>query len=523
MEVMNIFILYLASVFFINNSFYENPVFHGRIVDEENGKLLAAAVRISADDDTFIEIDGEHAHVSYLQKQWCYVDGKFSLTTESKKIQVEIRRGLETIPVRDTISLNKHSQEIRHEFKLHRWINMQQKNYLSADTHVHFLSPESAHLQMRAEDLQVVNLLTSDFTDDAQYFTGKLDQVSTDDHKLYVGQEIRDWDMGHICLLRLQNILDPIDHYGGRENPNILLTPRMRKARAQKAAITWAHFTNLPGSESPIAIILGLIDAIDLITYNSPMNLPSHVGPWDNSGMDQAEFTLMRGADLYYQYLNAGIKMPIAAGSDKMNENIPVGCNRIYVPVIGEPTYDNWLEGLQAGTGFITNGPILTFDVSGHGSGETIDFNDTKKVNIRASANSLLPFERLEIVVNGIPIARMNASQEKKNSPSILYTAKIDTSIVLDSSSWITARTTAMNDFNNRILPRGLSVFSHTNPVYFHQNGKAVRVPSAINYLRKYIQGVRYWVNNQSVFELPDEKIQFLELLDEADKKICRG
>lgn len=520
---MNLFILYFVFLSFTDSSIHKNPAFHGYIIDGDNGQLLAATVRVSADDGTFIEIDGEHAHVTYLQKKWCYVDGEFSLSTGSERILVEIRRGLETIPLRDTILLNKTNLAIKHDFKLHRWINMQQKNYLSGDTHVHFLSPQSAHLQMKAEDLHVVNLLTSDFTNDAQYFTGKLDQVSTSDYNLYVGQEIRDWNMGHICLLRLQNILDPIDHYGGWGNPNILLTPRMRKARAQKAAITWAHFSNLPGSESPVAIILGLIDAVDLITYNSPMNLPSHVGPWEHSGMDQAEFTLMRGADLYYQYLNAGIKIPIAAGSDKMNENIPVGCNRIYVPVNDEPTYDNWLNGLQSGIGFITNGPILTFDVSGHSSGETMDFIDTKGVNIRATATSLLPFERLEIVVNGNSIARESASQEKENNPAALYTSEIDTSIVLDRSSWVAARTTTVNDFNNRILPRGLSVFSHTNPVYFHLNGNAVRVPSAINYLKKYIQGVRHWVNNQSRFELSDEKLEFLELLDEAEKKLSQG
>lgn len=507
---------------FQNFSLDSNSSFHGRIVDSSNGKLLAATVRISTEDGHSIEIDGEHAHVTYLKKNWCYIDGEFSLNPGFEKILVEIRRGLETFPVRDTILLNKTNSEITRDFKLHRWINMQQKKYLSGDTHVHFLSPESAHLQMRAEDLHIANLLTSDFTDDAQYFTGKLDQVSTDDHNIYVGQEIRDANMGHICLLRLQNILDPLDHYGGQGNPNILLTPRMRNARAQNAGITWAHFSNLPGSESPVAIILGLIDAVDLITYDNPMNLPSHVGPWEDSGMDQAEFTIMRGSDLYYQYLNAGIKMPIAAGSDKMSEKIPVGCNRIYVPIIGEPTYDNWLKGLQSGTGFITNGPMLTFDVSGHGSGETIEFSETKRLNIHASAKSLIPFDRLEIVVNGNPITRVTATHEKENNPAALYTAEIDTSIVVDKSSWIAARTTTMNDFNYHILPRDLSVFSHTNPVYFLQNGKAVRVLSAVNYLKTYIQGVRNWVKNQSEFELPEEKKEFLQLLNKAEEKLSQ-
>jgi hypothetical protein len=41
----------------------------------------------------------------------------------------------------------------------------------------------------------------------------------------------------------------------------------LREARRQGGVTTWAHFCNLPGAESPIDIALGLVDAIDLITY----------------------------------------------------------------------------------------------------------------------------------------------------------------------------------------------------------------------------------------------------------------
>ena len=45
--------------------------------------------------------------------------------------------------------------------------------------------------------------------------------------------------------------------------------------------------------------------------------------------MSQGEFTVMRAMDLYYQYLNAGFRLPIGAGTDKMGEGIPVGSNRL--------------------------------------------------------------------------------------------------------------------------------------------------------------------------------------------------
>ena len=156
-----------------------------------------------------------------------------------------------------------------------------------------------------------------------------------------------------------------------------------------------------PGAESPIAIALGKIDAIELMTYDDPTQLPSHWGPWKNSGMPVAEFPVMRGMDLWYQYLNAGFRIPIVAGTDKMADDIPMGSNRFYAFTNGDTTYKAWLSAIKSGQGFITNGPILTFDADGHTSGETVNFNGTRTVHARVTAQSVLPFATLEIIVNG--------------------------------------------------------------------------------------------------------------------------
>lgn len=487
-------------------------LYQGKIYMKEGKAPVSACVVINSTDGKRIEIEGEHAHVDYLDKRWCYADSTFGWKSKTNEIQIQIRHGLESKSIDTTLHLTSANRPL--EFQLIRWENMKEKGYLSGDTHVHFLSPETGLLQMRAEDLQVLNILTSDFTSDEDNFTGRLDKVSTHDHSVYVGQEIRDWDMGHICLLNLTKIIPPIDHYGGRANPNILLTPRMIEAHRQDAAVTWAHFTNLPGSESPAAIILGHVDAIDLITYNDPTGLPSHTGPWKNSGMDQSEFTIMPGVDLYYQYLNAGISIPLAAGSDKMSEDIPVGCSRLYAPV-NESTYDEWIKALKAGTGFITNGPMLTFDCSGYQSGDTEVFENNLPLTIKTTAKSQLKFNTLEIVKNGMVIAAVDA---KLSDTDGLYHAEINMPLTLDESSWIAVRAVADQEYNSRILPRGLRVFAHSNPVYFHKNGKPVYKESSVNYLLKYISGVRNWIIPSGNFSTQAEKIEFLNLLSEAEK-----
>lgn len=296
-------------------------ILKGYIVDAGTKEPLAATVSVKTGNGLSIKIEGEKEHVYYLGEMRWYVEGEFSIKTVEDSIFLEIRRGLETFPVQEVIYFSDSSSK-KLVFELNRWTNMAKKGYYSGDTHVHFLDTKSVHLQMRAEDLHVVNLLTSDFTNDREKFIGSLDKVSTPEHFVYVGQEIRDWQMGHLSLLRLRTIIEPFEPYGGYlfdidHHPNILLSPLLKIAKTQEAATVWSHFSNLPGLESVITIPLGLIDAVELMTYDDPTQLPSHWTPWDYSGMSQVEFPAMRCVDLYYQYLNAGFKVPITVAQIK--------------------------------------------------------------------------------------------------------------------------------------------------------------------------------------------------------------
>jgi hypothetical protein len=45
-----------------------------------------------------------------------------------------------------------------------------------------------------------------------------------------------------------------------------------------------------------------------------------------------------------------------------------------------------------------------------------------------------------------------------------------------------------------------VSVFAHSNPVYFLQDGHKVREEASIAYLRKYVQGVLHWLGTNPAF-----------------------
>jgi hypothetical protein len=178
--------------------------------------------------------------------------------------------------------------------------------------------------------------------------------------------------------------------------------------------------------------------------------------------------------------------------------------------------YEGWLAGLKAGNGFVTNGPMLTFDVEGHTSGEVVQFTGRRKVKARATARSILPFGSLEIVVNGESAATRHMPNRGRPAADDLYTLELEGMFDLDRSSWLAARVAEDPASKNRILPRGLTVFAHTNPIYFLRNGAKVREPSSIRYLQKYLKGSVYWLNTGARFNTSAEKEEALRLAEQA-------
>jgi hypothetical protein len=480
------------------------------VVDDATGGPLAARVAVTDTNGKFLEIAGKHEHVQQLNKRWCYVDGAFTVSLPASGATVEIRRGLETRPLVEAVSGGITEKAISETFRLRRWTDMRGKGYVSGDLHAHLPALAVAALEMRAEDLNALNLLVPGGNDGS--FKGRLDDHSTPGREIYLSQEVIDAQLGHLTLAGLTSLIPGYSGPSGTleyafSNPNRDILRAARTTRAQNGLVSVAHFENLPGAATPVAIALGLLDAVELPTWSDPMQLPPHLDPWDNSGMSTAEFSPMRGVDLYYQYLNAGFRLPIAAGTDKTGEEIPVGSNRAYVATKGKADYAAWLAGIKSGAGFVTNGPILELEVDGHGSGEVIQFQGTRTIKVRAAARSILPFTTLEIVMNGRPVAHKlslvqnNLGLPENNRPvDGIYTLEVEATVRLEQSSWLAARALANPDLTPRLLARESSVFSHTSPVYFLQEGRKVREEASIVYLRKYVKGLLHWLSTKPAF-----------------------
>ena len=160
----------------------------------------------------------------------------------------------------------------------------------------------------------------------------------------------------------------------------------------------------------------------------------------------------------------------------------------------------------------MTNGPMLTFEVEGHTSGDVVRFDGSRKVKARATARSILPFASLEIIVNG----ETAAIQEKDKQVDGVYRMEVETTLDLQRSSWVAARVAEEPGMHQRILPRGLTVFAHTNPLYYLRGGAKVREPGSIAYLQRYVKAATHWLNTGARFATTAEKAEALRLADEA-------
>jgi hypothetical protein len=97
-----------------------------------------------------------------------------------------------------------------------------------------------------------------------------------------------------------------------------------------------------------------------------------------------------------------------------------------------------------------------------------------------------------------------------------IYTMNLETDLVLNRSSWIAARVAEDPDNKLRILPRGLSVFAHSNPVYFLKDGKKVKEEASILYLQKYVSATMHWLNTNPSFTYPEDRTNALKLAGQA-------
>src|SRR6185436_16688540 len=113
---------------------------------------------------------------------YAYVDGSFHIELPIGDAFVEVVKGFEYRPLRTRVTIQPGQSQLRLE--LRRELDWRRQGWATADTHVHFLSPDTAWLEAQAEGVNLVHLLAAQWGDlftNVGDFSGALAGVSRDD------------------------------------------------------------------------------------------------------------------------------------------------------------------------------------------------------------------------------------------------------------------------------------------------------------------------------------------------------
>lgn len=450
-------------------------------VRDETGSPIPCRVSIVSEDGIPFPPHGHQAPVQAGLRAWnldiggdvllgdvsyAYIDGRCQGWMPRGKVWVEVARGFEYEPIKTQVEIQPGQREL--DIKLTRAANLASKFWYSGDTHVHFLSPDGALTEAAAEGLNVVNLLQAQwghlFTN-VEDFTGRT-RVSDDGTVfVHVSQENRQHVLGHLNLLGLKSPVMPFSSDGASEAElggglDITTSRWADAAHADGGTVIVAHMPK-PIGETAVLVSTGRADGLEMIDFD-------HFGHLE-----------------YYRYLNGGYRLPLVAGTDKMEATMPVGLYRTYAKVEDGLDLDNWLAAVRAGRTFATSGPLIDFTVEGREPGDTLSATPGATVSVRASATSIFPIHTLQVVQGGEVVAQVDAPTSGSRH------LELAEEIEVSEHGWLIARcagprySAGTRHFDHDRRP----VMAHTSPVYLDVGRLNPEAGATYEYLKTLVHG----------------------------------
>jgi len=466
---------------------------HVTVKDEKTGKPIPARVHFSGPNGEYYAPYGHHtvindcwfedygADIKLGQMSYAYVAGKFQTNLPVGEVYVEATKGFEYQPVRQKIEIKPGQRAL--ELSLRRWSDWRSEGWVTADTHVHFISPHTAWLQGQSEGLNLINLLASQwgrlFTN-AGDITGEVG-VEKDDTMVWVGTENRNHMLGHISMLGTHGepvypmcCGGPSEAYIGDPDERAM-AEWADECRRKEGVVIRPHFPG-PNLENPVDIVLGKFDGLELRSFDVPAS-----GPLDAYCLTE-----------YYRYLNCGYRVACVGGTDKMSAGMPVGGVRTYARLDTGCPFDfkNWGDAVRAGRTFSSSGPLIDLKVEGSGMGEEIALTGgAGTVQVTARAECAWPIHRLELVMNGAVVAEATAGEGARK-------LELREKVPVKGSCWFAARC-GSNLKVQHCWP--IFVAAHTSPVYVVVPGTELFSPSDATYMLTLIDGGLTYLDTLSV------------------------
>ena len=404
-----------------------------KIITKVDGETKA--VRMSITDETghpvipetgIVHSEGQNGSVFF------YSSGTIEVEAPLGTLSITATHGFSAVKEIQNIVLQENGTET--EINLNKIWDAKGNGWYSGDNHFHLnyggtnqLDPEDIVLDLKAEDVDVAFPLLANLGN--RFLEQDLWGWKNDgDPIIRFGQEVRSHFLGHLGLLGTKDLYWPwvwgplYDIYGRDDRLN---ADPLRFTRKQNALGGYVHpvavrdpFKEGVNRATPVALIAdAVLEELDILEVGCLWS--------DEIGT----------AAVWHELLNIGIPIALSAGSDVMNDlyrTMAIGATRVYVKPKGPLTAQSYLNALQEGRSFVSNGPQLVFMVDGKEVGDVIT-SEGKKVNWTLNVHSPVAYEKVELFVNG-EVVWTKTSKNTAGSQS--YRGSIEIPV----GGWVTAR-----------------------------------------------------------------------------------
>jgi hypothetical protein len=429
-------------------------------------------------------------HLMLSGRRFVYIDGSCEVRLPAGvPITVELAKGPEYSPLLREVKLGTGQISLR--FAVDRWTDLRRDGWYAGDTRVHALTPRGALLEGAAEGLAVVNLLATERpARDILAYSGTRPELEAPGHLVAVNTLNSHPVLGTVALIDSHRPVFPLRFGGPNDSDDWSVVDWCDQCHRKRGLVVWSDLPRLTPEalqgEALAAALLGKVDAFEISAVR-----------------DEGTSAL---AD-WYALLDCGLRLPLAGGSGKDNNAMAVGSMRTYGKIQPgeELSYGGWVEAVKAGRSFVTNGPLLTLDVNGHGAGHVFtELPENRPLQVRVEARGGMPFDFVEVLWNGEVVADRSPSGDRQ-------AAVLDTGFTPNGPGWLAARCRGSARLADGQIP-----FAHTSPLWFHPGGKPPPPREAAARLLSILDQTLAWTAHSARCHNPKAREHLLGILEEA-------
>lgn len=465
----------------------------GKVIDAESGRVLPCRLYVQNSDS------GEWHHATSASVAGSAIPYRkqiraagsveihttlsadpFQLNLEPGRYRIRAVRGKEYLPAETTLSVGGEGVRSDVELKLKRFTSMAEHGWFSGDTHVHRKVEEVPNLIM-AEDLNVALPLS--------YWVRDSTEIPSSSGPVLPPQPVH-VDRSHVYYpinteyeifsvrrkRHTQGAVFVLNHTRPLNLPTPPALPVAEEARRQGAILDLdKHSWNWSMMIVPVMNV-DLFELSNNHHWRTKFGFPKWTlenapTDWPEIERDENGFTengwTEFGFQTYYCLLNCGFRLRVTGGTASGVHPVPLGHGRVYVHCGETFDYDTWMENLNLGHSFVTQGPLVNVRFNKRLPGTAWQSDEAEStIRISGRIESLQPLRAIEVIRNG-EVARSSKPQAIRTADGV-YVSNVDASVTVTGSGWV-----ALRCFENR--PAGKVVFAHTNPVYVNVEGMPLR------------------------------------------------